>query len=107
MRLQTVSAALVSFLIGPVALAAADEGCAERERVLDFLAETYQEAPVATGIANNGGLIEVVTAPDGSTWTILITMPDGTSCMVAAGEGWERLPSAVQSAEVDPADPEA
>jgi hypothetical protein len=107
MRLHGFGAALVSVIIGPVATAAADDNCADRQRVLDFLSENYQESPVAAGIANNGGLIEVVTTPDGGTWTILITMPDGTSCMVAAGEDWERLPGAVQSAEIDPDDPGA
>jgi hypothetical protein len=106
MRPQWFRAAVLPLIFAPVATAAAEEGCAERERVLEFLSEHYQETPVAMGVANNGGLIEVVTTPDGATWTILITMPDGDTCMVAAGHDWERLPSAVQSAEAEP-DPEA
>ena len=106
MRLQWFSAALVSFFFGSMGVAAAQDGCAERTRVLEFLAENYQETPISRGIANNGGLIEILTAADGSTWTILITMPDGHTCMVAAGSDWGQLPSAVQSAEVE-ADPGA
>ncbi len=74
------------------AAAAAQDRCAERRTVVAFLADAYGEAPVGRGVANNGGPIEVFAAADGATWTILITMPDGAACMVAAGHSWERLP---------------
>ena len=101
MRLRWFGAALSSLFLGSLTSASAEDGCAERARVLEFLAETYQEAPVSRGIANNGGVIEVLTSRDGSTWTILITMPDGQTCMVAAGSDWGQLPGAVQSAEIE------
>jgi hypothetical protein len=44
------------------------------------------------GLANNGGVIEVLRSPDSATFTIVITMPDGQSCMIAAGQSWETLP---------------
>ncbi len=64
--------------------------CAAREAVLRQLNENYGERPVATGLVSNGTVIEVLAARSG-TWTILVTRPDGTSCVVAAGEGWEDL----------------
>ena len=48
---------------------------------------------VAMGIAANGGLIEVLSSTEGSTFTIIVTMPEGETCMVAAGESWESLPA--------------
>ena len=63
------------------------------------LANKYSEAPVAVGMAENGGVIEVLTSTEGGTWTIIITMPDGTSCMVAAGEDWEQLPKIAAKAK--------
>ena len=69
--------------------AAAQPACAERNTVLDHLSAKYSEAPVALGLANNGGVIEVLTTNNGSTWTIIITMPNGKACMIAAGEGWQ------------------
>ena len=101
MRLRWFGAALSSLLVVSMTSASAEDRCSERTRVLEFLAENYQEAPISRGIANNGGLIEVLTSRDGSTWTILITMPDGQTCMVAAGSDWGQLPSAVQSAEIE------
>jgi hypothetical protein len=62
--------------------------CNTRDTVLELLSQKYSEAPVAIGVANNGGLIEVLTSSEGVTFTIIITSPKGVSCLVAAGEGW-------------------
>ena len=32
------------------------------------------------------------TSDGGATWTIILTRPGGTSCLVAAGEAWMTLP---------------
>jgi len=53
--------------------------CTERNRVLNQLSNQYSEAPVAMGVANNA--------------TIILTMPSGVTCMIAAGENWEALPT--------------
>lgn len=66
-------------------------GCSTRANVLSHLSSNYAEAPVAIGLAENGGVIELLTSGQGSTWTIIITMPDGTTCMLAAGEDWEQV----------------
>lgn len=68
--------------------AAAQPQCNERAHVLDLLAKKYKEAPVAAGVTNSGGLVEVLTDAKGGTWTIIVTTPQGMSCLVAAGEGW-------------------
>ena len=68
--------------------AAAQSACSPRTDVVGHLAKKYGEAPVAIGVTNKGGLVEVLTSGDGDTWTIIVSMPNGTSCMVAAGEGW-------------------
>ena len=62
--------------------------CLDRDVALKHLAKNYGEVPVAAGLINQGGLIEVLTTIDGSTWTILITTPNGLSCYVTDGEGW-------------------
>jgi hypothetical protein len=88
--------ALAASLVAASALtaSAAEEGprsCSNRTDVLNHLANNYSEAPVAVGLAENGGVIELLTSGKGNTWTIIITMPDGTSCMLAAGEDWEQV----------------
>ena len=59
--------------------------------MLAHLAQKYGEAPVAIGVTSGGGLVEILTSGDGATWTIIVSGPNGTSCMVAAGEGWRTL----------------
>lgn len=66
--------------------------CVKRSDLVKHLAGKYQEAPTAIGLADNGALIEVFAAADGSTWTVLVTMPNGISCMVATGQQWQSIP---------------
>lgn len=75
--------------------AAGQPACTERTKVLDQLGKKYKEVPVALGLANNGGVIELFSAKEGATWTIIITMPNGMSCMMAAGEDWQTLAAKV------------
>ncbi len=63
--------------------------CTDRESAVTHLSKKFQEKPVALGLASNGGVIEVLTNDGGDTWSIIVTMPDGTACMIAAGEHWE------------------
>lgn len=93
--LRTVLA--LSLLLPLSSALAAEKTCASRADILDHLAYKYAEAPVAVGLANNGGVIEVLSSGHGETWTIIITMPDGESCMVAAGEGWDQLSPATKT----------
>ncbi len=79
--------------------AAAQSVCGPRNEVVDQLAKKYQELPVAIGVTSLGGLVEVLTSGDGSTWTIIVSLPDGTACMVAAGEGWRTMEWAIEGPE--------
>ena len=46
------------------------------------------EEPVAIGLASNGDVLEVIAAPDGATWSIILTSPGGLTCMLAVGDNW-------------------
>lgn len=83
----------VALGVGFRATASAQSACTTRAEVTKQLDSRYSEAPVAIGLSRNGGVVEVFASTDGSTWTMIITMPDGTSCMMAAGEAWENLPA--------------
>jgi hypothetical protein len=73
------------------AVSAQGNNCGARKTVLAYLSTKYEEKPIAMGIAANGSLIEVLSSNKGTTFTIIVTAPDGKTCMVAAGEGWEDL----------------
>jgi len=63
--------------------------CGKRTELIGKLKNQYSERPVANGLATNGGILEVLASPAGNSWTIVVTMPNGTSCLIAAGENWE------------------
>lgn len=63
--------------------------CGARTDVMTGLQGKFSETPVAIGLSNTGGVVEVLTSPDGGTWTIIVTDPQGVTCLMAAGEYWE------------------
>lgn len=88
----TVFFVAVAWVIGLCVWAAtahAEVACDERDIVMAVLAEKYKEAPVAAGITNSGGLVEVFKTEGFGTWTITVTSPEGLMCLIAAGEGWQ------------------
>lgn len=70
--------------------AGAQQICAERVGILKQLNKTHKEAPQALGVTGSGQIIELLTS-DRGTWTIIVTAPNGVSCLVAAGESWENI----------------
>ena len=76
--------------------AAQSPQCAAREAIIDRLATKYEEHPVSLGITATGSLLEVLASPSGS-WTIIVSVPGGPTCLVSSGEGWRGAP--VQLAE--------
>ena len=79
------------YVISPVLARNDKQRCEQRRTVLQYLSSQYEETPIAMGVAENGGLIEVLTSRTGNTFTIVVTSPDGKTCMVAAGEDWQAL----------------
>ena len=69
--------------------------CGKRKDVVDRLSETYKEVPVGIGLAINGGFMELFAASDGATWTMIITLANGPTCLVATGHDWQFRQAAV------------
>ena len=66
--------------------------CADRPAVLTQLDGAYHERPTAMGLVHNGTVLEVLSSEDGS-WTIIVTAPNGISCLLASGDYWQALPA--------------
>ena len=92
-KLKIMLAAIAGALVisANAATVTAQQMCGERGAVIRSLADKFNERPVSMGLANNGAILEVFSSTKGS-WTILITQPSGTSCLVAAGDYWENMP---------------
>ena len=59
-----------------------------RAEVLKILGENYSEAPIEMGLTRAGNVIELFASNDGSTWSLVVTFPDGLSRIVISGESW-------------------
>lgn len=93
---------LIALAVALPQAALADPMCSDRQSIVGYLADQHGELPVAAGLANNGGAVEVLASDQGATWTILITMPDGRTCMMAAGHGWQTTPLVAAVGEAEP-----
>jgi len=69
--------------------------CHSHADLTEMLNQKFAELPSAVGLQANGRLVEVFVSNDGTSWTIVVTRPDGWSCIVAVGEHWESLPDPI------------
>ena len=69
--------------------------CGPREQVVTRLAEGYGETRQSMGLGANNAVIEVFASDESGTWTILVTTPNGTACLVASGQAFETLAEAL------------
>jgi hypothetical protein len=83
-------ALLALLLIVPFSATAA-QLCTPRDVLVERLGADYAEMAVARGLSHQGVVVEVFSSGDGSTWTIVVTRPNGASCVVAAGEAWMKV----------------
>ncbi len=80
-------------------LFAAPAQCAPRDEVTGQLALTYSETPFGIGVVGPAAVMEIWISPDGATWSVLITRPDGVSCLIGAGTNFQH---AVRAKDGDP-----
>jgi len=73
--------------------------CGKRDDIVSRLENGYQEFNSAMGMSTNGGLVELYTSDNG-TWTLMLTQPDGVSCLIAAGQNWESFNSPKSASQV-------
>ena len=83
---KTILLAVVFALMSSVAMAQVQ--CGQRENIVKWLAAKHKEGSIAFGVTTKGSLIEVLSTKNGETWTIIVTSSEGSSCIVAVGEGW-------------------
>ena len=82
----------VLVVFSPFNPAAAQQACGERDKFMNKLEKTFAERPIAMGLTDKGAVLEVFASQHGS-WTFLITMPTGLTCVVASGQNWESVPA--------------
>ncbi len=66
--------------------------CGDRAEIVAALTEQYGEARQAIALTHARQVVELFAAPDGGSWTLIITFPTGESCLISAGDGIELTP---------------
>ena len=80
----------------PIQVQAAEpSNCAPRKQVVNHLAAKFGEEPVAIGVSDSGRLVEILADRAGGTFTVILTTPQGLSCVVLTGESWQARPIAI------------
>lgn len=68
--------------------------CGQRDFVLERLADRYGESRQSIGLGADNQVVEVFASLETGTWTITVTSPAGTTCLVASGQSFETLSEA-------------
>lgn len=92
------SAAMAGAMAVVLSVAATGQASAQAARacvaqgapLAEELGRQYGEVLTAAGVDANGNLIQVYSSDDKGTWTIAMTLPGGTTCVLSTGEGWVR-----------------
>lgn len=84
----------VALIAAPLAASAQQASCAKRDMIVERLASKYGEQRQSAGLNQNNGMVEVFASDETGTWTILVTMPNGISCLMAAGKAWQGVADA-------------
>ena len=78
--------------IAPVQMSPAQMVCGKRTDMIQQLGEKYGETRRSLGLAGARGVVELYASEETGSWTILLTSPQGTACMMAAGEAFQIEP---------------
>jgi hypothetical protein len=106
-RIFTAVALALGLLIHTAAPVRAQPVCMAHDDLTEQLYVKFSEAPVANAIANNGTLVELFAKRDRSSWTLAMTRPGGTSCVLVAGQEWNYFPGTWSDQMVEAPDQEA
>jgi hypothetical protein len=88
-RLLTTTVLILGVAAIAPAPASAQEACGTREAVVAKLSEKYGEVRRGGGLSSPTEVFEIWASATTGSWTILKTTPNGLSCIMAVGNGWQ------------------
>jgi hypothetical protein len=62
--------------------------CNTRDEVVKALSQQFAEMPVVRGLTQSGQLMEMFASTEG-TWTLILSLPTGQSCLIANGDDFD------------------
>jgi hypothetical protein len=86
---RTLSLAVIFGTAATAPPAASDDlNCGDRAILAERLATFYGEQQSGLGLESEQRMVEVWSSEETGTWTILMTLPSGRSCVMASGGNW-------------------
>lgn len=68
--------------------------CATSDLAVERLAERLGEARQALGLGTQGVVVEIFANEESDSWTITVTTPNGSTCLMGTGQAFEKLAEA-------------
>lgn len=70
--------------------------CQDRAKLVSTLEDKYNERLDSIGLQTPELLLEIWSSDDTGSFTVLITKPNGVSCVVASGKNWQSFKGVVR-----------
>lgn len=65
--------------------------CYPSEWAAKRLLSEHGELPIARALDNDGWLVELYAAEDGTTWTLMVSPSPDKTCFFSSGQAWQPL----------------
>ncbi len=88
-RILTTSVLILGVIATGPPVAQAQMACGTRDSVVAKLGEKYGEVRRGGGLAGPTAIFEIWASDVTGSWTILKTTPNGLTCIMAVGDGWQ------------------
>lgn len=88
---------ILSFGVGALILATSHafaqsaQNCGQRQPIVERLADRFGESRQSIGLGTQNRVVETFANPETGSWTITVTMPNGTMCLLASGHAFEEV----------------
>jgi len=90
--LSLSSLAFAGSLLLAASPASAMQACTTHDDAAKRLETQFDEKVIGRGLANAGKTMIELFVSQGGTWTVVVSAPDGKSCILASGDSWHDLP---------------
>lgn len=67
------------------------QNCAPHASMVAQLVEKYGETRQSIGLTSGNQLVELFASSETGSWSIIVTRPTGMTCILAAGQAFERV----------------
>ena len=90
--IRTLTLAVLALALAAPAPAQVQRPCLPHDVMAAKLEARFREQQIGIGAVPSGQAVFELFVAETGTWTLLMTRPNGMSCITASGYGWEISP---------------